>query len=252
MDEFIRTEWLVGKEAADRLWGSSVAVFGIGGVGSYVTEALARAGVGCLHLTDSDEVDISNINRQLIALHSTLGKKKVYAARERIADIQPLTQVVVHDCFYNEETAQQYPYEALDYIVDAIDTVSSKLLLIEKAKEYGIPVISCMGVGNKLHPELLELADISETRVCPLARTMRRELKKRGISHCRVLYSSEKPIRPALPEGFVMPEGKRQVPGSISFVPSAAGLMIAGAVVRDLICTKRQICGKGGAGDGAL
>lgn len=234
MKEFIRTGWLLGEEAVDRLWKSRVAVFGIGGVGSYVTEALARAGVGSLYLTDSDDVDITNINRQLIALQSTVGRKKVDVAKERIRDIQPQTEVEVFDCFYGPETAEQYPYETFDYIVDAIDSVSSKLLLIEKAKEYGVPVISCMGVGNKLHPEKLAIDDIYKTSVCPLARTMRRELRKRGIERCEVLYSTEEPVSVKLPEDFVMPEGKRQVPGSISFVPSAAGLMIAGAVIRRL------------------
>ncbi len=234
MKEFVRTGWLLGNESIDRLWNSRVAVFGIGGVGSYITEALARAGVGSLWLTDSDEVDITNINRQLIALQSTVGKKKVSVAKERIHDIQPLTEVEIFDCFYGPETADQYPYETFDYIVDAIDSVSSKLLLIEKAKEYNIPIISCMGVGNKLYPEKLKIDDIYRTSVCPLARTMRRELRKRGIEHCEVLYSIEEPAVVKLPEDFVMPEGKRQVPGSISFVPSAAGLMIAGKVIRRL------------------
>ncbi len=234
MREFIRTEWLLGTEAADRLWKARVAVFGVGGVGSYVIEALARAGIGSLYLTDSDEVDITNINRQLIALQSTVGKKKVDVAKERMKGIQPLTEVEVFDCFYGAETAALYPYETFDYIVDAIDSVSSKLLLIDKAREYKIPIISCMGVGNKLYPEKLKIDDIYHTSVCPLARTMRRELRKRGIEHCEVLYSTEEPVTVKLPEDFVMPEGKRQVPGSISFVPSAAGLMIAGRVIRRL------------------
>lgn len=231
-EQFTRTAMLLGAPAVERLLRAHVAVFGVGGVGSFCVEALARAGVGSLSLFDPDTVAPSNLNRQLIALHSTLGQQKVEAARNRILDIHPQAQVFAHPVFYSAENAGQYDLSAYDYIVDAIDTVSSKLLLIERARAAGTPVLSCMGTGNKLDPSRLALADISETSVCPLARVMRYELKKRGISHLRVVYSPEPPCTPI--GGEPPAPGRRQTPGSVSFVPSAAGLLLAAEVVRCL------------------
>lgn len=238
MDEtFSRARMVMGDAAIERLARCSVAVFGIGGVGSYIAEALARGGVGRLLLVDSDRVAQSNINRQLIALGSTVGRLKVEVMAERIRDINPAARVETYPVFYGAETADQFPFSDLDYIADAIDTVSSKLLLVRRAAEAGVPIISSMGTGNKLDPARLELADISRTSVCPLARVMRRELKKRGILHLEVLYSQEPPVSPGSPpagEEEGQP-GRRPVPGSTAFVPAAAGLLIAGRVVRDLI-----------------
>ena len=216
---FSRTEQLLGREKFQKLRRCHVMVLGAGGVGSHCMEALARAGVGRLTLVDSDRVAPSNINRQSIALLSTVGRYKTEVMKEKIRDICPDTQV-----------------ECPDYIVDAIDTVSAKIAVAEKAREYKIPLISSMGTGNKLHGELFQIGDLSETSVCPLCRVMRRELKKRGIEHLKVLYSTEKPIPPQTPEkGEDEDEGKRLPPGSISFVPPVAGLLIAGEVVRDLL-----------------
>ena len=233
---FCRTEMLIGHGGLKKLKESRIAVFGIGGVGSYVVEALARCGVGTLDLCDPDRVCESNINRQLIALRTTIGMAKVQAAKEPIAQIS--SSIVVHgyECFFDSSTEGLFPFSQYDYVVDAIDTVSSKLLLIEKAKAAGVPVISCMGVGNKLHPEKLEITDIYKTSMCPLAKVIRKECKARKIKKLKVLYSAEPPIKPmeaGEPEGGCVV--KKHVPGSISFVPSAAGLMIAGEVVRDLI-----------------
>lgn len=230
--QFSRTARLIGEPAVNILKNSSVAVFGVGGVGSFAAEALARAGVGRLCLVDNDTVNESNINRQIIALHSTLGQKKAQAAAERIADINPNADVTAVCEFYDSTTAESFDLSCFDYVIDAIDTVTSKLLLIENAKKCGTPIISSMGTGNKLNPSLFEITDISKTSVCPLARVMRRELKNRGIYKLKVVYSKEKPRKPKTDEP--MPEGKRQIPASISYVPSVAGLMLAGEVIMDL------------------
>lgn len=244
-NEFSRTQMLLGKEAIDKLQRSSIAVFGIGGVGSYAVEALARSAVGALALFDSDEVSISNINRQLIATHKTLGLKKVEAAKERILEINPYCRIEIYPCFYCADNAADFDLAKYDYIVDAIDTVTSKLILIEKAKEANVPVISSMGAGNKLDPTRFEVADIFETSVCPLAKVMRKELKARGISSLKVVYSQESIIKPSESENnnyqFIPDEKqilnkvKRQVPGSVAYVPSVAGLILASEVIKDLV-----------------
>ncbi|MBQ7794642.1 MAG: tRNA threonylcarbamoyladenosine dehydratase [Clostridia bacterium] len=221
---------LIGTENIEVLKNSSVAVFGIGGVGSFVAEALARCGVGKILLVDNDTVSLSNINRQLIALHSTVGRAKTEVMKERITDINPLCNVETADVFYTE--SNDIDLSGYDYIVDAIDTVSSKLTLICEAKRLNIPIISSMGTGNKLDASHFKIADISKTSVCPLARVMRKELKVRGITKLKVLYSDEQPRTPTI---TLSEAGRRQIPASISFVPSVAGLLIAGEVVRDLI-----------------
>lgn len=226
-ERFERMQSLIGDKAVAKLAASSVAVFGVGGVGSYVVEALARAGVGCLLLVDSDVVSVSNINRQLIALTSTIGQQKVEVARERVKDINPDCIVRVADVFYNPETADEIDLGEYDYIVDCIDTVSAKTELIVRANALSIPVISSMGTGNKLDPTRFEVADINKTSVCPLARVMRRELRLRGIEKLKVVYSKEEPHVPSA--------GGKRVPSSISFVPPAAGLILASEVVKDLI-----------------
>ena len=234
MEAFSRTELILGAEAMDRLSRSRVAVFGLGGVGGYVVEALARSGVGALDLIDHDTISVSNLNRQLLAAHSTLGRYKAEVAAERVRDINPACRVTVRRCFYLPETAGQFDFTQYDYIVDAIDTVTGKLMLVEEAARCGVPIISSMGTGNKLDPSAFRVADITETAVCPLARIMRKELKKRGIEHLKVVYSREKPRRDA--ENAVVPEeaGRRDIPGSVSFVPGAAGLILAGEVIRSL------------------
>ena len=229
-DRFTRTEALIGAEAMARLRAAKVAVFGIGGVGSYIAEALARAGVGSLLLIDGDEVAASNLNRQLFAAADTVGMRKVDAARQRIAAVAPDCTVETHDLFYLPENADTVDFTGLSYIADAVDTVSAKLEIITRARAAGVPVISSMGTGNKLHPEMFEVAPIEKTSVCPLARVMRRELKKRGIAGVKVLYSREEPRPSPLPPT----ETRRSIPASISFVPSAAGLIIAGEIVRDI------------------
>ena len=225
-----RTEALIGAEALSRLRAAKVAVFGLGGVGSYIAEALARAGIGALVLIDGDEVAPSNLNRQLIATAETVGMRKVEAARERIAHIAPDCTVEVHDLFYLPENGDAVDFSDLTYAADAVDTVAAKLEIITRARAAGVPVISSMGTGNKLHPELFEIAPIEKTSVCPLARVMRRELKNRAIAGVKVLYSREEPRESSLP-----PDGhRRSVPASISFVPSVAGLLIAGEIIRDI------------------
>ncbi len=233
-DIFARQRLLMGDTAMERLAQATVAVFGVGGVGSYVVEALARSGVGRLLLVDHDQVSPTNLNRQLIALHSTLGQRKVEAARERIRDINPAALVELYPQFITPENLPGFPLEDCSYVVDAIDTVSAKLALIQRCQELGVPILSSMGTGNKLDPARLELADISQTSVCPLARVMRRELKKRGILHLEVLYSQETPLSPGPAAGEEAQPGRRAVPGSTAFVPAAAGLIIAGQVVRRL------------------
>lgn len=222
---------LLGEEKMEKLYGAHVAVFGLGGVGSYTVEALARAGVGTLTLVDDDAVAESNINRQLYALHSTLGQRKADVAKTRVSDINPCCCVEARAVRFDKTTADTFDFGSFDYVVDAIDTVTSKLLLIELCVGSGTPIISCMGTGNKLHAELLRVADISQTDTCPLAKVMRKELRARGITEgIKVVYSPEPPITPEQLERT----DKRQTPGSVSFVPSVAGLLIAGEVVRDL------------------
>ena len=234
-DAFSRMEIILGSEGVDKLSKAKIAVFGLGGVGSYVVEALARCGVASLTLVDNDSFSLTNINRQLYALRSTIGKSKVMVAKERIRDIDENILVNTYETFYNEDTADMFDFGAFDYVVDAIDTVTSKLLLIERAKACHVPVISCMGTGNKLDPSKFEITDISKTSVCPLAKVMRAELRKRGIRKVKVLYSREKPMKPLADNGERKGTTDRPVPGSISFVPSVAGLMIAGEVIRDLL-----------------
>lgn len=233
-DQFTRTRLLLGAAAMDRLQKARVAVFGLGGVGGYVAEALARSGVGALDLIDNDTVSLSNLNRQIIAVHSTIGMKKTEAAKARVLDINPDCAVRTYDVFLLPETAAQFDFTQYDYIVDAIDTVAGKLCLAEAAQQYNIPMISSMGTGNKLDPTKLTVADLYETSVCPLARVMRYECRKRGIRKLKVLYSTEPPLSPASEETPDNPTGRRSVPGSTAFVPPAAGLIIAGEVVKEL------------------
>lgn len=225
-----RAELLLGEEALEKLRSARVALFGIGGVGSFAAEALARGGVGHITLVDGDTVSITNINRQLIALHSTVGKEKTAVMAERIADISPETEVETYPVVYGAENRDLLDFSTYDYVIDAIDTVTSKLILIEEAKKAGVPVISCMGTGNKFHPERFEVTDISKTSVCPLAKVMRKELKVRGIKNVKVVYSKEEPQKPAASTET----GKRQIPGSLSFVPPVAGLLLAGEVIRHI------------------
>lgn len=240
-NQFARTELLLGKAAMDRLAKARVAVFGIGGVGGYVCEALARSGVGALDLTDSDRVSLTNLNRQIIATRKTLGRYKVDVMKERILEINPEAEVRTYAAFFLPENESEFPFEEYDYVVDAVDTVTAKIGLVMKARECGVPVISSMGAGNKLDGSRFRVADLYKTKVCPLAKVMRRELKKRGVERLKVVYSEEEPVRcfaeaespttSSSPEGFPT---KRAVPGSVAFVPSIAGLLIAGEVVRDL------------------
>lgn len=230
-EQFSRTEMLLGGEALAKLENARVAVFGVGGVGSYAVEALARAGVGALDLIDSDNVAESNINRQIIALHSTVGRPKVDVAAERVHDINPDCKVTCLSTFVLPENMEQFDLAAYDYIVDAIDTVSAKIALAVTGEQLGVPVISSMGTGNKLDPTKFAVTDIYKTSVCPLARVMRTELKKRGVKKLKVLYSTEEPVKVAVKSE----EHRRAVPASISFVPSVAGLIIAGEVIKDLI-----------------
>lgn len=233
-DQFERTRKIFGEEVMKRLSASTVAVFGVGGVGGYVAEALARSGIGHIVLVDKDEVSLTNLNRQIIALHSTLGKPKVQVMKERIMDINPDAAVDAFQCFFLPENADTFDFSSYDFVVDAVDTVSAKIELILRAQAAGTPVISSMGAGNKTNPALFEVADIYKTSVCPLARVMRHELKKRGVRKCKVVYSKEMPVVPKTDgsESGVVP--KKPVPGSTAFVPSAAGLLIASEVVRCL------------------
>ncbi len=234
-EQFSRTQILLGEEAVAKLQQARVAVFGIGGVGGYTVEALARCGVGALDLIDSDTVSISNLNRQILATHSTVGMLKVEAAKARILDINPECTVRTYPIFYLPDTAEQFDFTQYDYIVDAIDTVTGKLQLVERAVAAERPIICSMGTGNKLDPAAFMVSDISKTSMCPLARIMRKELKKRGIHHLKVVYSQEEALTPDVDEEELKRTGKRQIPGSVAFVPGAAGLILAGEVVRDLI-----------------
>ncbi|WRS28581.1 tRNA threonylcarbamoyladenosine dehydratase [Oscillospiraceae bacterium MB08-C2-2] len=248
LNQFSRTELIFGSEATKILSQCRVAIFGIGGVGGYAAEALARAGVGTLDLIDDDKVCVTNLNRQLFATHKTIGHYKVDAAEERILDINPRAVVHKHQCFFTPDTADQFDFTQYDYILDAIDTVTGKLELVMRGRSAGVPVISAMGAGNKADAAALQAADIYETKVCPLARVMRHELKKRGVDKLKVIYSQEKPIRPvedgqiSCRNHCVCPSGtirkctaRRDIPGSNPFVPPVAGLLMAGEVIKDLI-----------------
>lgn len=247
LNQFSRTQLLFGKEAMEKLSGSRVAVFGIGGVGGYTVEALVRSGVGAIDLIDDDKVCLTNLNRQIIATRSTIGKYKVDVMKERILDINPKVEVNVHKCFYLPETKDEFDFSQYSYVVDAVDTVTAKIEIIMRAKAADVPVISCMGAGNKLDASAFQVADIYKTKMCPLAKVMRRELKARGIKKLKVVYSEEKPVRPledmsiSCRQHCVCPPGtarkctqRRDIPGSIAFVPSVAGLILAGEVVKDL------------------
>lgn len=235
-DIFSRNRLLIGEDNLKKLKGSKVALFGIGGVGGYVAEALARSGVGSFLLVDNDVISMSNINRQIIALHQTVGKYKVDVMKERILDINPDADVTVSKCFFLPENSGEIDFSGYSYIVDAVDTVSAKIEIVMKAAECNVPVISSMGTGNKLDPSMLQIADIYDTSVCPLARVMRHELRERGIKKLKCVYSTEKPIKPDDSHMNMDNEGalKRQIPGSVAFVPAVAGLLMAGEVVRDL------------------
>lgn len=236
-NQFIRTQMLVGKQGIEKLKNSTVAVFGIGGVGGYTVEALARSGVGTIVIIDNDTVSLSNINRQIIATHDTLGMLKTDAAELRIKSINPDCTVIKHNCFFLPENADSFDFSKYDYVVDAIDTVSGKIELVMRAVSVGTPIISSMGAGNKLDPTQFEVSDISKTSVCPLARVMRRELKKRGVNHLKVVYSKEQAITPFEADEIKDEKDfarRRALPGSVAFVPSVAGLIIAGEVIKDL------------------
>ncbi len=231
-NQFERTELLLGKDGIKKLAASQAAVFGVGGVGGYAAEALARAGVGAIDLIDSDKVSVSNINRQIIASHKTVGKYKVDVMAERLTNINPNIKVRAFRTFYLPETEEEFDFKNYDYIIDAVDTVTAKIALVVNANKANTPIISSMGAGNKLDPTAFEVADIYETSVCPLAKVMRYELRRRGIKKLKVVYSKEKPIKPiTLAEGGDL---RKAVPGSVSFVPSVAGLIIAGEVIKDL------------------
>ena len=247
LTQFSRTELLLGKEAMNKLEGARVAVFGIGGVGGYVCEALVRSGVGKLDLIDNDKVCMSNLNRQIIATRNTVGKYKTDVMKERMLEINPDVDVAIHKCFFLPENADEFPFEEYDYIIDAVDTVTAKIELVMKAQEKNVPIISSMGAGNKLDASMFQVADIYKTKVCPLAKVMRRELKKRGVKKLKVVYSEEKPTRPiedmaiSCRTNCICPPGakhkcteRRDIPGSVAFVPSVAGLIIAGEVIKDL------------------
>ena len=247
LNQFSRTELLIGKEAVKKLQKSRVAVFGIGGVGGFVCEALVRSGVGSFDLIDDDKVCLTNLNRQIIATRKTVGKYKAEVMKERILEINPDANVNIHKTFFLPENEDEFPFEEYDYIVDAVDTVTAKIHLVLKAQEKNIPIISCMGAGTKLDASMFKVSDIYKTRVCPLAKVMRRELKKRGVKKLKVVYSEEKPIRPiedmsiSCRNHCICPPGakhkctdRRDIPGSAAFVPSVAGMIIAGEVVKDL------------------
>lgn len=235
MDPYSRTRLLLGDSAMEKLKNARVAVFGIGGVGGYVVEALARSGVGALDLIDHDTVSETNINRQILATRDTIGMDKVTAAAERVAAIDPAIKVTAKKCFFLPETAHEFDFSAYTYVVDAIDTVTGKLMLVEAAQAAGTPIISSMGTGNKLDPTAFRVADISETSVCPLARIIRKECKKRGIRRLKVVYSTEDPIKVVPEDLSELPEGRNALPGSVCFVPAAAGMVIAGEVIKDII-----------------
>ena len=248
LNQFSRTQLLFGDEAMGKLAASRVAIFGIGGVGGYAVEALARSGVGTIDLIDDDRVCLTNINRQIVATRKSVGKHKVDVMEERILDINPKCKVRTHKCFYLPETKDQFDFSEYDYVIDAVDTVTAKISLIMQANEAGTKIISCMGAGNKLDPTAFEVSDIYKTSICPLARVMRRELKKRGVKKLKVVYSKEKVLRPledmsiSCRNNCICPPGaerkctdRRDIPGSVAFVPSVAGFILAGEVIKDLI-----------------
>lgn len=248
LNQFSRTQLLLGQEAMSRLAGSRVAVFGIGGVGGYVCEALIRSGVGAFDLIDDDKICLTNLNRQIIATRKTVGKYKADVMKERMLEINPGAKITVRKCFFLPENADQFPFEEYDYVVDAVDTVSAKIEIVLRAQEKNVPVISCMGAGNKLDAGAFRVADIYQTKMCPLAKVMRRELRKRGVRRLKVVYSEEPPIRPLEDMSIscrahcICPPGtkrkctdRRDIPGSAAFVPPVAGLIIAGEVVKDLV-----------------
>ena len=247
LNQFSRTQLLLGKEGMDALAGAKVAIFGIGGVGGYVVEALARSGVGSFVIVDDDKVCLTNINRQIIATRKTIGKYKVEVMRDRILEINPDAQVEMRQCCYLPENAHEFDFSEYSYVVDAVDTVTAKIEIIMRAQAAGVPVISCMGAGNKLDPTQFHVADIYKTTMCPLAKVMRHELKKRGVKKLKVVYSTEKPVRPledmseSCRSHCVCPPGtehkcteRRDIPGSVAFVPPVAGLILAGEVIKDL------------------
>lgn len=253
LNQFSRTELLFGKEAMDKLANSRVAVFGIGGVGGYVCEALVRSGVGAFDLIDDDKVCLTNLNRQILATRRTVGKYKADVMKERMLDINPNADIRVRKCFFLPENAEEFPFEEYDYVVDAVDTVTAKIELVLKAQAADVPIISSMGAGNKLDASQFRVADIYKTKVCPLAKVMRRELKKRGVKKLKVVYSEEQPIRPledmaiscrahciCPPDTERKCTGRRDIPGSTAFVPATAGLIIAGEVVKDLTLQERE------------
>ena len=247
LNQFSRSELLMGKAGVTQLKQKKIAVFGIGGVGGYVCEALVRSGIGAFDLIDDDKVCLTNLNRQIIATRKTVGKYKTEVMKERMLEINPNVDVRIHNCFFLPENADEFPFDEYDYIIDAVDTVTAKISIIMKANELGIPVISSMGAGNKLDPTAFRVADIYKTRVCPLAKVMRRELKQRGVKKLKVVYSEEQPTRPledmsiSCRTNCICPPGakhkcteRRDIPGSVAFVPSVAGLIIAGEVIKDL------------------
>ena len=251
LTQFSRTELLLGKEGMERLKNARVAVFGVGGVGGYVCEALVRSGVGSFDLIDDDKVCLTNLNRQIIAARSTVGQYKVDVMKERMLDIKPDVQVETYKCFFLPENADDFPFAEYDYVVDAVDTVTAKIELVMKCQSMGVPIISSMGAGNKLDASAFQVADIYKTKMCPLAKVMRRELKKRGVKKLKVVYSEEKPTKPIEDMAIscrthcICPPGaahkcteRRDIPGSVAFVPSVAGLIVAGEVVKDLVYTK--------------
>ncbi len=247
LTQFSRTELLLGKEAMEQLSKARVAVFGVGGVGGYACEALVRSGIGAFDLIDDDKVCLTNLNRQIIATRKTVGKYKTDVMKERMLEINPDVDVAIHKCFFLPENADEFPFEEYDYIIDAVDTVTAKIELVMKAQEKNVPIISSMGAGNKLDASMFQVADIYKTKVCPLAKVMRRELKKRGVKKLKVVYSEEKPTRPiedmaiSCRTNCICPPGakhkcteRRDIPGSVAFVPAVAGLIIAGEVIKDL------------------
>jgi len=253
LNQFSRTQLLLGKDAIDKLSNCRVAVFGIGGVGGYACEALIRSGVGHFDLIDDDRVCLTNLNRQIIATRKTIGQYKVDVMKERMLEINPNADITVHKCFFLPENADTFPFDKYDYIIDAVDTVSAKIELVMQAQKHNVPIISCMGAGNKLDGSQFRVADIYKTKVCPLARVMRTELRKRGVKKLKVVYSEEPPIRPledmtiSCRANCVCPPGtqrkctvRRDIPGSVAFVPAVAGLLIAGEVIKDLTVQERK------------
>lgn len=232
MDEFLRTEMLIGKDGMEKIKDSHVAIFGIGGVGGYSVEALARSGISSFDLIDNDTINVTNINRQIIATHSSVGLYKVDVMKERILDINPQAKVNTYKEFVSPDNIDQFPFDEYDYVIDAIDTISAKIALVLICQEKEIPILSCMGAGNKMDPTKFKVSDLFKTKVCPLAKVMRHELKKRGVKHLKVVYSQEQPM--TLKNAPVDPNSKKTIPGSTAFVPSVAGLVIASEVIKDL------------------